>query len=74
MGHPEWKRIALRRSYAAGFEIDGPCAALLGRCEIASFRDHLGQQKHLERYGKPSLRFSVYIDVLQLSFGQIGPG
>lgn len=52
MGHQEWKRIALHRSYVAGFEIDDLCTALLDRCEIANLWGHLGQQRHPGTYGK----------------------
>lgn len=74
MGHQEWKRIALHRSYVAGFEIDDLCTALLDRCEIANLWGHLGQQRHPGTYGKLTPHFSVYQGVLQLSFGQIDPG
>lgn len=46
MEHLERKKIALRYCYAAGFEIDDLCTALLGRCEIANPLGHLGQQMY----------------------------
>ena len=73
MGHQEWKRIASRRSYAIGFEIDGPCTALLGRCETATPLGHLGQQRHPEMYGKQNRHFSACRDVPPLFFWKRDP-